>query len=105
MKPDRRPEIKDEWVERAITNPEYSETQSNGRIMNFHYDKETDSLYIELSSKKSFDSEEVADGVVVDYDKSGQIVGLDIESASKNFNLTSVNITGFMPKIEMQQLL
>lgn len=69
--------------------------------MNFHYDKETDSLYIELSAQPSFDSEEVADGVVIDYDKSGQIVGLDIESASKNFNLASVNITGFMPKIEM----
>ena len=70
--------------------------------MNFNYDKETDSLYIELSLQPSFDSEEVAEGVVVDYDKSGHIVGLDIEHASKNFNLSSMNIKGFMPKIDIQ---
>lgn len=70
--------------------------------MNFHYDKETDSLYIELSSNKGFDSEELADGVVVDYDKDGHIVGLDIEFASRNFNLSSLNITGFIPKVDIQ---
>ncbi|MEQ1706579.1 MAG: DUF2283 domain-containing protein [Rickettsiales bacterium] len=70
--------------------------------MNFNYDKETDSLYIELSLQPSFDSEEVAEGVVVDYDKFGHIVGLDIEHASKHFNLSSMNIKGFMPKIDIQ---
>ena len=72
--------------------------------MNFHYDKETDSLYIELSMQPGFDSEEVAQGVVVDYDRSGQIVGLDIEDASKHFNLSSVNIKGFVPKIDIQPM-
>lgn len=72
--------------------------------MNFNYDKETDSLYIELSLQPSFDSEEVAEGVVVDYDKSGHIVGLDIEDASKHFNLSSMNIKGFIPKIDIQHV-
>lgn len=70
--------------------------------MNFHYDKKTDSLYIELSQKSSFDSEEVSEGVVVDYDKSGHIVGLDIEDASKHFNLSSLIIKGFVPKVDIQ---
>jgi uncharacterized protein YuzE len=70
--------------------------------MNFNYDKETDSLYIELSAKPSADSEEVAEGVVVDYDASGHIVGLDIEYASKHFNLSSLNIKGFVPKVDIQ---
>ena len=69
--------------------------------MNFHYDKETDSLYIELSSKPGFDAEEVAQGVVVDYDKDGRIVGLDIEDASKNFNLKSIHIEGFSPSVDV----
>ena len=72
--------------------------------MNFNYDKETDSLYIELSLQPSFDSEEVSEGVVVDYDKTGHIVGLDIEHASKNFNLSSLNIKGFTPKIDIQHI-
>lgn len=69
--------------------------------MKFHYDKKTDSLYIELSANKSTESEEISDGVVVDYDKSGNIVGLDIEDAS-NFNLSSLHIEGFTPKVEIQ---
>ncbi len=72
--------------------------------MNFNYDKETDSLYIELSPQVGFDSEEIAEGVVVDYDKSGHIVGLDIEHASKHFNLSSVNFKGFIPKIDIQHI-
>ncbi len=67
--------------------------------MNFHYDKTTDSLYIELSSKPSADSEEVSEGVVVDYDATGHIVGLDIEDASKIANLSQLVLSGFTPSI------
>ena len=70
--------------------------------MNFYYDKTTDSLYIGLSAKTSVESEEVADGIVVDYDEAGHIVGLDIEYASKNLNMNSINIQGFKPVIYIQ---
>lgn len=70
--------------------------------MNFHYDKQTDSLYIELSPKTSTESEEVAPGVVVDYDEAGQIVGLDIEHASQHTNLSQVNFNGFTPTVAPQ---
>ena len=69
--------------------------------MNFHYDKETDSLYIELASGPGFDSEEVAEGVVVDYDKAGHIVGLDIEYASKHINLANIHVEGFNPAVDV----
>lgn len=36
----RRSEIEDEWVEKAIANPEYSEIQANGRIRHYIYIKE-----------------------------------------------------------------
>ena len=36
--------------------------------MKFHYYPETDSLYIDLSEKKSVDSREVVPGVVMDFD-------------------------------------
>ena len=55
--------------------------------MKFHYYPETDSLYIDLSEKPSVDSREVADGVVVDFDEQGAIVGIDIDHASKVVNL------------------
>lgn len=58
--------------------------------MKFSYYPETDSLYIDLSEKTSVDSIEVADGVVVDFDESGAIVGIDIDHASKVVNLQRI---------------
>ena len=46
--------------------------------MKLNYYKETDSLYIELSSKKSSESREISPGVVADYDTEGTLVGLDM---------------------------
>ncbi len=58
--------------------------------MKMHYYKETDSLYIELSSTPSADSDEVAPGVVVDYDAQGNAVGIDIDGASKKVDLSKL---------------
>ncbi len=51
--------------------------------MRFKYYPETDTLYIELKETPSVESEEIADGVVLDYDNSGEIVGIEIERASE----------------------
>jgi len=51
--------------------------------MKFNYYPETDSLYIDLSEKTSVESKEVANGVVIDFDDTGAIVGIDIDHASK----------------------
>ena len=56
--------------------------------MKFHYYRETDSLYIELSDKPGAQSEEVADGVVLDFDHEGRLVGIDIDHASRVVDLT-----------------
>jgi len=58
--------------------------------MKFHYYPETDSLYIDLSDKSSSDSQEVAPGVVLDFDAEGALVGIDIENASKIVDLSRI---------------
>ena len=60
--------------------------------MKLNYYKETDSLYIDLSSAPSVDSQEIADNLVVDYGEDGRIVGLDIQHASHQIDLTSVDL-------------
>ena len=55
--------------------------------MKINYYPETDSLYIDLSSKSSTDSVEISDGVVIDFDSKGQIVGIDIDNASAKLDL------------------
>ena len=58
--------------------------------MRINYYPETDSLYIDLSYHTSKDSIEISEGVVVDYDKNGQIVGIDIDNASSKLNLNEL---------------
>ncbi len=55
--------------------------------MKIAYYPETDSMYIDLSEKSSRESMEVSAGVVVDLDENGDIVGIDIDNASKKLNL------------------
>jgi len=62
------------------------------------YYKETDSLYIDLSEKSSSESLEVAPGVVVDFDESNNIVGIDIDRASKVLNLSELEILSIPSK-------
>jgi uncharacterized protein YuzE len=59
-----------------------------------YYYAETDSLYIDLSSRSSVDSREVADGVVLDFDDKGNVVGIDIDRASKLLDLKTLEAEG-----------
>ena len=58
--------------------------------MKLHYYPETDSLYIDLANRPSADSKEVANGLVIDFDSEGNIVGIDIDNASKNLDLRTL---------------
>ena len=51
--------------------------------MKLNYYPETDSLYIDLSEKSSVESREISEGVVLDYDADGTLVGIDIDNARK----------------------
>jgi len=47
------------------------------------YDTATDSLYVHLADRASVSSDEVTDGVVLDYDIDGVVVGMDVQQASR----------------------
>ena len=58
--------------------------------MKLNYYPETDSLYIDLAERSSAESKEVSDGVVLDYDSQGNIIGIDIDNASKKLELRTL---------------
>ena len=60
--------------------------------MNLRYYNDTDSLYIDLSSRPSVESKEVSEGIVLDYDAAGNLVGIDIDNASRKLDLAEVNL-------------
>ena len=56
--------------------------------MRLSYDPETDSLYRHLSDRVSADSDEECDGVVLDYAADGFLVGVDVQHASRNMDIS-----------------
>ncbi|HXL65715.1 MAG TPA: DUF2283 domain-containing protein [Xanthobacteraceae bacterium] len=51
--------------------------------MRVRVDHAADAVYLNLTDRPIKDSEEVADGIIVDYDEAGRIVGVEILDASK----------------------
>lgn len=68
--------------------------------MKLNYYPETDSLYIELSEKTSTESKEVSEGIVLDYDAKGNLVGIDIDNASKKLDLKRLTLTKLPTQIQ-----
>ncbi len=61
--------------------------------MKLSYFPDTDTLYISLSEESSVESDEISDNVVLDYDAEGHVVGIELEHASQNFDLTKLDVT------------
>jgi uncharacterized protein YuzE len=68
--------------------------------MKLNYYKDTDSLYIDLSSKTSVDSREISEGIVLDFDADGNIVGIDIDNASRKVDLKEISLSKIPAEIE-----
>jgi len=58
--------------------------------MKLHYYPDTDSLYIDLNARPSADSREITEGLVVDFDSDGRVVGIDIQYASEIMDLKTL---------------
>lgn len=65
--------------------------------MKLHYHPETDSLYIELKSTPGAETREIVDGLIVDLDENGDVVGLDIDHASRKLDLSVVETIALPP--------
>ena len=61
--------------------------------MKLNYYADTDSLYIDLSERPSTESREISEGVVLDYDSAGNLVGIDIDNASLKVNLKKLTLS------------
>lgn len=49
-----------------------------------HYDAQTNAAYLRFSGEAVVESEEVAPGVVLDYDAEGRIIGMEVLSAREH---------------------
>lgn len=61
--------------------------------MKLNYYPDTDSLCIDLSERPSVESREISEGVVLDYDAEGHLVGIDIDNASRKVDLKQLTLS------------
>ncbi|MGE0642784.1 MAG: DUF2283 domain-containing protein [Nitrospira sp.] len=61
--------------------------------MKLNYHPDTDSLYIDLLEQPSVESREIAEGIVLDYDAAGHLVGIEIDNASQKVELKQLTLS------------
>jgi len=64
------------------------------------YYPDTDMLYIQLASGVSTELEEVASGIVLDFDKNDRVVGIEIEDASTYIDLSRLELSA-LPIVDL----
>jgi len=65
--------------------------------MKLNYHRETDSLYIDFAERPSAESREISEGVVLDYDSDGRLVGID--NASNKVELKKLILSNLPGKV------
>jgi len=58
--------------------------------MKLHYYPDTDSLYVEFKEGPGVETREVSDGLNIDLDADGSVVGIDIDHASRSVDLSTL---------------
>jgi len=62
--------------------------------LKIEYDKEVDALYIYLQEKEVYKTKEIEEGVNIDFDEEGKVIGLEIIGVTQRYKLEDIfNIT------------
>ncbi len=58
--------------------------------MRIEYSKEADALYVYFKEEYVAKSKEIEDGIVLDFDKKGQLIGIEVLDVSQRFSLSDI---------------
>ncbi|MBI5750455.1 MAG: DUF2283 domain-containing protein [Nitrospinae bacterium] len=58
--------------------------------MKIEYDKEVDALYIRIQEKKVTHTKEIEEGINLDIDEDGKVIGLEIIGATERYRLEDI---------------
>lgn len=76
--------------------------------MKVNYDERSDAMYIRFSDEDYFESDEVKEGIILDYNKAGKVIAIEILDTAKNLpapqsQLYSMNFEILRPKLESKK--
>lgn len=58
--------------------------------MKIEYSKEADALYVYFKEDYVAKSKEIEDGVVVDFDEKGQLIGIEVLDVTQRYSLSDI---------------
>ena len=58
--------------------------------MRIEYSKEADALYVYFKEEYVAKSKEIEDGIVLDFDEKGQLIGIEVLDVSQRFSLSDI---------------
>lgn len=58
--------------------------------MKIEYDREVDALYIRIQEKKVSHTKEIEEGINLDIDEDGKVIGLEIIGATERYSLEDI---------------
>jgi uncharacterized protein YuzE len=58
--------------------------------MKIEYDKQVDALYIRIQEKDVARTQEISEGVNVDLDADGRLIGLEVLGATEHYSLADI---------------
>jgi len=58
--------------------------------MKIEYSKEADAIYVYFKEDFVAKSKEIEDGVVIDFDEKGQLIGIEVLDVSQRFSLSDI---------------
>jgi len=58
--------------------------------MKIEYSKEADAIYIYFKEDYVAESREIEDGIVIDFDEKGQLIGIEVLDVRQRFSLSDI---------------
>jgi uncharacterized protein YuzE len=58
--------------------------------MKIEYSKEADAIYVYFKEDFVAKSKEIEDGVVIDFDEKGQLIGIEVLDVTQRFSLSDI---------------
>ena len=58
--------------------------------MKIEYSKEADALYVYFKEEFVAKSKEIEDGIIIDFDEKGQLIGIEVLDVSQRFSLSDI---------------
>ncbi len=63
--------------------------------MRMHYSKAADAIYIRLKEDPIYNTDEIAPDIIMDYDDKGNVIGIEILSASEKVDIHELTVQAF----------